>query len=49
MSEGTLDISLRTPLQREETFVVDRPFYLAVTHKALEESIEAPLFVAKID
>eukprot|EP00347_Sterkiella_histriomuscorum_P015861 403355405 len=49
ISEGTPDISIKTQEQREEAFIVDRPFYLAVTHGQLEESIEAPMFVAYID
>ena len=31
--EGTPDISLeRYPISREEAFIVDKPFFLAVTH-----------------
>jgi hypothetical protein len=44
ISEGNLKIDKKG----EESFVVDRPFYLAITHSAIEEALETPLLVASV-
>ncbi|CDW89091.1 UNKNOWN [Stylonychia lemnae] len=49
ISAGTPDIEIRNQEKLEEAFIIDRPFYVAVTHGALEETIESPLLVGFID
>ena len=48
VSEGSLNIEIRSEVAREESLVVDRPFYIAMTHSAIEEVIETPLMVAYV-
>jgi len=49
ISEGTPEIDIRSNEKLAETFIVDRPFYIAITHGALEETIECPLLVGYVD
>lgn len=45
LSEGTIQISYEdTP----DCMLISKPFYVAVTHSAIEDSLETPLIVAKI-
>jgi hypothetical protein len=46
LSEGTLrlDFDRSSP----DNFIVEKPFYVAVTHSAIEDLLEMPLIVAHI-
>ena len=44
MSNGTLTIA-----PSDEDFVVNETFYVAITHRALEDTLEIPYLIACID
>jgi hypothetical protein len=45
LSDGTIQISYEdTP----DSMLINKPFYVAVTHSAIEDCLETPLIVAKI-
>ena len=46
LSEGTIQVSYDSRAQ--DTYMVGKPFYLAITHSAIEDALETPLIVAKI-
>jgi hypothetical protein len=48
LSEGSLLIDPSYP-SADETFVVKEPFYVAVTHSYIEETLEIPMMVAHVD
>jgi len=45
ISQGTI-LVVPNP---EEDVVIRKPFYVAITHNEVDEALEAPLLVAKID
>ena len=45
LSEGTVRVAGLNPI---ESFVVEKPFFLAVTHTSIEDILETPLVVAHI-
>ena len=48
LSEGSLNIDLNYP-ESTESFVINKPFYVAITHSQIEETIEIPYIVGYAD
>ena len=46
LSEGTIQVTYDP--RANDAYIVSKPFYLAVTHSAIEDGLETPLLVAKI-
>jgi hypothetical protein len=46
LSEGTIQVTYDP--HANDAYMVAKPFYLAVTHSAIEDALETPLLVAKI-
>ena len=48
MSEGTIEIDPSFP-SREEAYIIEDEFYVAITHNSFEESIDVPYLVARVE
>jgi hypothetical protein len=46
LSDGTIKITYDKTCP--DSMIIDKPFYMAVTHSAIEDALETPLIIAKI-